>query len=227
MEWVGKIRKETFQHLKGDKEMAGSKTKSIRNEDRRVVRTKSRLKQSLNKLMEQKSMMEISVQELTEMADINRSTFYLHYKDIYDIIETTENEILEDLNKILDSKFDEENATPLPVLEEIFKLLMDNSRMCMSLLGPNGDVAFTNKLVALIRERCLQDFMSYYGQINAKNFEYYYSFIVSGCVGMSKKWMANGMIETPEQMAALTGQMILFGVKVLYPENKEKEKKAM
>ena len=207
--------------------MAETKTKKQKNEDRRVVRTRSRLKQSLNKLMEQKNMMEISVQELTDMADINRSTFYLHYKDIYDIIETTENEIMEDFNKILSTKPDEETSTPLPVLEEIFKLLMDNSRMCMALLGPNGDLAFTNKLMALIRERCLQDWMSYYGTINAKNFEFYYSFFLSGCVGLLKKWMASGMVETPEQMAALTGQMILYGVKVLYPENKEKERQAM
>ena len=49
--------------------------------------TKMLLKQSLIELMREKSIHEISIKDICSGADINRSTFYRHYKDIYDVYE--------------------------------------------------------------------------------------------------------------------------------------------
>ena len=53
--------------------------------DRRVRKTKAQLRAGLARLMQKKSIKEITVKELVEEVDINRSTFYLHYTDIYQI----------------------------------------------------------------------------------------------------------------------------------------------
>lgn len=50
--------------------------------DRRVRKTKSQLRKGLAHLMKEKSIGEITVKELVDEVDINRSTFYLHYSDI-------------------------------------------------------------------------------------------------------------------------------------------------
>lgn len=42
--------------------------------------------QSLSRLMQTKPVQNITVREITEHADINRSTFYLHYQDVYDLV---------------------------------------------------------------------------------------------------------------------------------------------
>ena len=47
--------------------------------DRRVRKTKAQLRAGLARLMQKKSIKEITVKELVEEVDINRSTFYLHY----------------------------------------------------------------------------------------------------------------------------------------------------
>ena len=52
-------------------------------EDRRVRRTKQLIKQSLIELMHEKPFKDITVKDITERADLNRGTFYLHYVDIY------------------------------------------------------------------------------------------------------------------------------------------------
>lgn len=52
--------------------------------DRRVRKTRALLLQGLVKMMENHDIQDISVKELTELVDINRGTFYLHYDDIYD-----------------------------------------------------------------------------------------------------------------------------------------------
>lgn len=50
--------------------------------DRRVRRTRTLLTRGLIQLMKEKDIKEISVKELSDLADINRGTFYLHYTDI-------------------------------------------------------------------------------------------------------------------------------------------------
>lgn len=50
--------------------------------DRRVRKTRALLLQGLVKMMENHDIQDISVKELTELVDINRGTFYLHYDDI-------------------------------------------------------------------------------------------------------------------------------------------------
>jgi len=55
--------------------------------DRRIRKTKAQIKNALTRLLMQKDLKDISVSEIADMADINRGTFYLHYRDVYDLFE--------------------------------------------------------------------------------------------------------------------------------------------
>ena len=68
-------------------------------EDRRIRRTKKLLKQALAQLMDEKDFKDITVKDITERADLNRDTFYLHYTDTYDILNKIEDEILKNIQK--------------------------------------------------------------------------------------------------------------------------------
>ena len=61
--------------------------------DRRVRKTKKQLRQALMHLMAEKPSRSISVRELAERADINRGTFYIHYKDVGDLLQRLEDEM--------------------------------------------------------------------------------------------------------------------------------------
>ena len=61
--------------------------------DRRVRKTRRQLREGLARLLEEKSIRDIKVKELVEEVDINRSTFYLHYSDIYDMLKQLEEEL--------------------------------------------------------------------------------------------------------------------------------------
>ena len=69
--------------------------------DRRVRKTKSQLRAGLAQLMREKSIREITVKELVDKVDINRSTFYLHYSDIPGMLKEIEDEILEEMGRAI------------------------------------------------------------------------------------------------------------------------------
>ena len=60
--------------------------------DRRVRKTRALLLQGLVKMLETHDIQDISVKELTELVDINRGTFYLHYDNLDEVL----NELLDD-----------------------------------------------------------------------------------------------------------------------------------
>ena len=71
--------------------------------DRRVRKTKAQLRRGLARLMQEKSINEITVKELVDEVDINRSTFYLHYTDIYQMLQKIEEEVMEEIVQVMEA----------------------------------------------------------------------------------------------------------------------------
>lgn len=185
--------------------------------DRRVRKTRRQLQwMSFITLLKEKKVQDITVRELTDMADLNRGTFYLHYKDVFDLLEKTEAELQEDFNQLV-CKHDAVDLKQRPsvIFNEIYSLVYDNADLIEILLGENGDLNFVNRLKQLIREKCLKDWMEVFRSGNAAAFDAFFSFIVSGCIGLVQYWLQTGLKETPEQMAKLTEHIITKGIGVL------------
>ena len=174
------------------------------------------LRECLITLLKEKKVQDITVRELTDMADLNRGTFYLHYKDVFDLLEKTEAELQEDFNQLV-CKHDAVDLKQRPsvIFNEIYSLVYDNADLIEILLGENGDLNFVNRLKQLIREKCLKDWMEVFRSGNAAAFDAFFSFIVSGCIGLVQYWLQTGLKETPEQMAKLTEHIITKGIGVL------------
>ena len=95
--------------------------------DRRVRKTKAQLRAGLAKLMQTKSIKEITVKELVDEVDINRSTFYLHYTDIYQMLESIEDELEGEINQIVNNHpVDSYYKESFPMIKEILEVLWDN-----------------------------------------------------------------------------------------------------
>ena len=182
--------------------------------DRRVRKTKDILKRSLIILMKEKSINSITVKELCEKADINRGTFYLHYVDIFNILDEIEKELFEEFqDMILSHEISKSQIITKPILEDIFTFVANNSDFCMIVLCERGDVAFVKKIVSIIYEKGYNDWINIFKQTDKELFDKYYSFILYGAIGLIDYWLKNGLKESPEYMAMLTEKMILNGLK--------------
>lgn len=72
--------------------------------DPRVRRTRQVLQQAMNELLKEKDFTEVSVQDITARADVNRATFYKHFLDKYDLLNTV---IRDRLQTLLDERLSE------------------------------------------------------------------------------------------------------------------------
>src|ERR1700681_4588461 len=76
-------------------------------EDVRVRRTRKLLQQAFIELTMEKGFAALTVRDITERAMVNRSTFYRHYLDKYDLLEQYMNEVyaLSEDHTVLGEKF--------------------------------------------------------------------------------------------------------------------------
>ena len=68
--------------------------------DLREMKTQRSIKNAFLQLRAAKPLEKITIKELSELAEISKATFYLHYKDIYDLSSQLQNEVIQN---ILDS----------------------------------------------------------------------------------------------------------------------------
>lgn len=173
--------------------------------DRRIRKTRSALKRSLTTLLQQKSIRDISVKELTELADVNRGTFYLHYKDVFDLLEQSELDLLDEFESMFDGiSGDAFFNKPQELFERIYSMCKDNADFVRVLLSENGDIKFLNSMNAFLKERCLNDWSDLLQRIGIKAFDAYFTFLIGGCVSLLQYWFSTGMEQTPAELAKIT-----------------------
>ena len=185
--------------------------------DRRVRRTKERLKQAMTELLQERSIREITVRELTERADVNRGTFYAHYADLYDMLEQMENELLGEFEALLDRHAPDDLTQDLsPLLSDVFCFVEGNRTLMPVFLGQQTADRFLRRFSQVIYDRCLRAWAGLYplGDVSGPN--YYLEFEVSGTVNLVRTWARRGFQESPEAMAKLAGRLILRGVQSLW-----------
>ncbi|MBQ5317990.1 MAG: TetR/AcrR family transcriptional regulator [Oscillospiraceae bacterium] len=71
--------------------------------DCRIEKTKRSIYNAFIKLRADKSLEKLTVKELCEEAQINKSTFYVYYNDVYDLSDKVEDEIVSEVVKNFDS----------------------------------------------------------------------------------------------------------------------------
>ncbi len=181
--------------------------------DRRTRKTLAILRQSLTTLLREKSVKEITVKELTALADINRGTFYRHYRDIYDMMEQLENELFDQFRSMLDTYTASDLSRGLGlILSDIFRFIGRNLDLSSALIDRGGNTLFLDRLRAAVYDKVFREWAGLYKFENEKRLNQVLSFIVGGVIELLRDWMDEGCPQSPEEMALFSEQLILFGL---------------
>ena len=122
---------------------------AVERSDRRVRYTKTVLKQSLLELMKDRPIGKITVTEICRLADVNRNTFYAHYKGPEELLSVIEAELY---NSITDAIVRDELHTE-SLLYEVCTVIYDNGDLCRIIFSDNGDKAFLQRVMGVEEPR--------------------------------------------------------------------------
>ncbi|MDI9491204.1 MAG: TetR/AcrR family transcriptional regulator [Clostridiaceae bacterium] len=187
-------------------------------EDPRTLRTKKALHKSLSNKLKYKKLKQISVSEITDQANINRSTFYLHYSNLDDLYLEIEEYLYEqyqeklkefqakiDFMKIDQQSLETEEAE---LLKQTFAFLQINKEYSAVILEESSANSFLNKIVKQGEKVYLLKQKTKLAPSDKVETKYSYTFTSNGLVAVIKQWLADGMIESPEEMSKLAYKLL-------------------
>ena len=186
--------------------------------DRRIVRTRQLLRDALMTLILEKGYEAVTVQDITDKANLGRATFYLHYKD---------KEAL--LLKSLESLFDElvESMGPpsaahlksgLPIII-VFEHAAKNSDLYRVLLGSEGSGQINRRIQAYIVKDILKRLLPLLPEKRPFSDDFLANYLASSLLNMVAWWLENNMPYPPEYMAKTYRELKFLGLAQLLNMN--------
>lgn len=181
-------------------------------------KTKQLIQTSFMRILENEAFESISVGDITKAAQINRGTFYLHYKDKFDLLDQIEQQLFEDVGNHIDELQTHYSSTH--TFEKGQEQLAATLFSSIRLHAPILKIFLSNRGRAGFHIR-FRDAFSEKVRINLEKneslttnlkvpMEYFLSFITSAFLGLIEQWVQNGLDKTPEEMTALYIDIISF-----------------
>lgn len=178
------------------------------NSDRRVKKTKTALKSALVKMLMEHDLSEISVSKLSEQADINRGTFYLHYQTVPDLFKEIEDEILNDFYKMVQGHDAGRPSSIINILDPIFDYIVEHADVLVVFLHTNQG-KFLQRAVESLKPQIKNGWVQLFGDLPEDKYEYYYCFLTNGAVEVIRKWVLSGMKEDVKEMVDIVSKVMI------------------
>ncbi|WP_080875686.1 TetR/AcrR family transcriptional regulator [Oceanobacillus timonensis] len=175
--------------------------------DRRKRYTRMALKNSLMELLKEKPISSITIKEICEQADINRSTFYSHYADQYDLLTNVEDEIVDEMNQALMQYDYTKEKEALAMLTYLLEYVYSRHEHFRILFSEHGNKRFTYKVMYAAQTHIMNNFSEPEYKISKTAAKYLTIYSISGSITVIEYWLESGMKESVDEMAKIIAEM--------------------
>lgn len=168
-------------------------------EDRRVRKSKRAIKQAFIELLTENNLDRITIQQISDLADVNRGTFYLNYEDKYTLLDEMENEQIEEIKGFVDiRKMDLSTKTSDRFIEDFANKVIKNV-----ITHIEHNIEFYQVILNLERKSQIEEQLAEIVRSNIKHLigdkddifgipeNYYLSYVVGSMMSMIKYWVSD------------------------------------
>ena len=182
-------------------------------ESHRAMETRERFKKAFFTLYAERKIETITIKEVADLAGFNRGTFYLYYKSIYDLLQKTEQELLEDFSKRVEYHvklyYGEINNPDEKVFQEMQENFLKNCDYFKVLNGENGDPRFKAKMKNIVKDAYRKHLNIESGK-RVSMFEYLLEYLVEANTSIIQYWLENREKDNPRVTIKDVGEIMHF-----------------
>lgn len=174
----------------------------MQRENQRVRITKILLNESFLNLLKEKPLSRVTVKDICEAAELNRSTYYHYFTDPYDQMSKLEIAIIEEMSSCINiSKEDvlTGHGKLYPVIKKMLDYMQEKKNMFRILLSNHGDISLQKDIMTVFAEKVLNPTFNEteeYAELLQE-----FIFVGNGSFGLIYYWLMAGSNESTEQLA--------------------------
>lgn len=166
--------------------------------DARVRNTRQMIRKNFLAILRQKPVSKISVTELCSVCEINRATFYHHYADVYDLLDSLEREVLDEVTKMLDLQ---SGQTMHAIFLQALCTMRDARSDWWVLGSEHGDPGLFTKMFSAVYETSFPRIQQKAAALPAQTQTLLYRYLAQGSGGVIRQWLQSGAGTPPEELA--------------------------
>ena len=180
-----------------------------KKEYRSAIRSRRFIRNAFMELLREKTFDKITVTDIVNRADINRSTFYAHYSDVKSLVEEIQKDVIErSVALVIGINFLELLNSPGPFLQNLMEIAYENRE----LYSVMGKWALSNNQLEQIKVILVRKAMALPeipAEIRAqKNFEIRVNFFVGGIINVYQQYLMGTLVTTDEEIVADIADLI-------------------
>jgi AcrR family transcriptional regulator len=181
--------------------------------DRRVRRTRKLLGNALLEWVQEKKFDQITIQDITDRADLNRATFYLHYSSKEELLADSLEEHFDELVQRITVLTTDKPIWENPEADEmVFAYVAENAQLYRVLLGENGLGYVINRIIDYIAQYSELQLRAGLGTVELHApIEIMARHVAGSLYALITWWLMNDMPYTPRQMAEMTTKLCVTG----------------
>jgi len=161
------------------------------------MNTEERIRYALLELMSEKRLEEITIIAIADKSRINRTTVYRYYVDKYAILQTIEDNIIQELNDI---DQDTASSTQGNTILRILRAINEKRSIISVLLGENGDQRFHERFITLLTTKGMNSIerSPRFNGLDSRQKELLAQYISSALLGLIKYWLRHPEMSVEE-----------------------------
>ncbi|OEK65814.1 hypothetical protein AST00_08365 [Staphylococcus equorum] len=176
----------------------------LKKEDRRKLKSRKDINNAFLDLLQEKGISGVTVFNITKRANINRSTFYLHYKDKYDLFEQYVENLLNEMFSTIEplKPIEKGESESQNRMQNLFNHFQNNADFYQAMFNYKGGAYFYNEFLRNIKRFFQQKTDGFFirSQSQDTNQQISSDFLIYGFFGVINHWFKNGMNESNRVM---------------------------
>ncbi|MFC6261784.1 TetR/AcrR family transcriptional regulator [Levilactobacillus fujinensis] len=175
--------------------------------DRRTLKTQRLIKDTLLQLLQQKPLHKITVSEITQIANIGRGTFYVHYPDVDSLYDQIINEAIDNLTELFDQTYpsDADDANFTALFRAVTQYLTTNATLFGVLLRNQKSGKVMRQLKDLFAQRVMTERQF---DPNDSEIQVTVAFTTAGAIGVLSDWLTGTLDVNADQLAQIIDKIL-------------------
>ena len=176
-----------------------------KREDRRTAMSKRMMKDALTEILKEKDIYHVSIRELCERADVNRTTFYKYYGSQFDLLSDMEKDLLVFLADVIR----ELESDTIKAIETACSYLENHLEFARLIFNNNVDPAFPQKVFSMeaVKEAVL---IKCSDRHDENELDYLYNYMTYGAYRVVYLWLNKDNRESPHEIAGILAKIRMY-----------------
>lgn len=172
-----------------------------KKEYRSAIRSRRFIRQAFMELLKEKRLEKITVTDIVNRADINRSTFYAHYTDVKALIEEIQHEVIErTMVLVKEMDFMEILRQPTPFVKKLIDIANENRELYAVLGKAALSMNQLERIKLLLVEKAMQLPQIPEEIRSQKNFAVRINFFVGGIINVYQQYLMGNLDASSEEI---------------------------